>query len=572
MRIIATAGHVDHGKSTLIKTLTGINPDRWTEEQERGLTIDLGFAHMSLPNGQEISFIDVPGHTRFIGNMLAGVGGINACVLVVDAHEGWKPQTEEHLRILQLVGVRHGMIALTKIDLCDEDDQELARMDIADHVLGTFLEHAPVVGMSALTGLGLGECIATLETLISSIAPSNDFDRPRLFIDRVFAAKGSGTVVTGTLTDGGFAVGDMITLTPSMHQARIRAIQTLGRSVESIEPGHRVALNLSGVEHHQLIRGHVVIKEQNWHLSSVIDASLQVLDSLTHVVSRRGAFTVHIGSDEIPTRLRVLGPDSISPGQHGLVRLHLAHALPLLPGDRYVLRESGRSETVGGGEILDVAPRLPASRAQPDRSVDRVISEHGWIDAGTLALLTGEQRTSQFGQWIAAPQRLAATTKKIEDAMMAAGDRGVDILEFDERERLVIATMAHLALVNGRVGLVGVQDPLLDHPIIDRLKSQGCAPSTPTGITPPELRRLAKEGILFEREGEWFHIGALDQARSTAIQLLTTEPSGFTMAQFRDALGVTRKHAIPLAGELDARAITRRQGEVRIAGAKLHPT
>ena len=569
MRIIATAGHVDHGKSTLIRRLTGINPDRWIEEQERGLTIDLGFAHMQLPSGDSIAFIDVPGHTKFIGNMLAGVGGINACILVVDGHEGWKPQTEEHLRIMQLVGVRHGIIALTKIDLCDADDRELASMDIADHVAGTFLQDALIVPMSATTGEGLDEFIATLDVLAKQSAPSSNHLRPRLFIDRVFAAKGSGTVVTGTLTDGSFAVGDNVLISPSGREAKIRGIQTLGHAVETIEPGHRVALNLSGIEHSDLTRGDVVIKENNWHLSDRVDASLQVLASLSHVVSRRGAFTVHIGSDEIPARVRVLGPESIAPGHDGLVRLHLSRSVPLLPGDRYVLRESGRSETVGGGEILDVAPKLPASRAQPTRSIERVINEHGWITADSLTLRTGEKQDAQFGEWIVASEVLASTIAIIESLITKAGDSGIDLLSLDERQRLVVATLPQVSIVHGRVTLVGVHDPLLDHPIIEQLKSDSCAPRSPTGITPPELRRLAKAGLLFEREGEWFHVSALETARAIAAKLLQANTDGFTMSQFREALGVTRKHAVPLAGELDARAMTRRRGDVRIAGPKL---
>lgn len=569
MRIIATAGHVDHGKSTLIRTLTGINPDRWVEEQERGLTIDLGFAHMQLPSGQAVSFIDVPGHTRFIGNMLAGVGGINACILVVDGREGWKPQTEEHLRILQLVGVRHGIIALTKIDLCDADDRELAIMDIADHVGGTFLENSPVVGVSATTNEGLVEFVAALDRLATSCELSADHQRPRLFVDRVFAAKGSGTVVTGTLTDGSFNVGDAIVVVPAGREARIRGIQTLGRAVETIGPGNRVALNIAGVEHHELIRGNVVVTEGCWHASERIDASLQVLASLSHVVSRRGAFTVHIGSDEIPARLRVLGPESIAPGDSGLVRLHLARAVPLLPGDRFVLRESGRSETVGGGQVLDVAPRLPASKARPDRSVDRVVAEHGWIEADALFLLTGERRTAQFGSWVVSPQLIAATISKIESRLEQAGESGVELSSFDERERAVVATLTNFVIREGRVNAVGVHDPLFDHPIIDQLAQQGCAPAAPIGITPPELRRLAKAGLLFEREGEWFHVTALDQARLVARGLLDEFPDGFTMSQFREALGVTRKHAVPLASEMDARAITRRRGDVRIAGPKI---
>ena len=569
MRIIATAGHVDHGKSTLIRRLTGINPDRWIEEQERGLTIDLGFAHMELPSGDNVAFIDVPGHTRFIGNMLAGVGGINACILVVDGHEGWKPQTEEHLRILQLVGVKHGIVALTKIDLCDADDRELASMDIADHVVGTFLQDAPILPLSASTGEGLNEFIAALDLLVQQSAPSSNHHRPRLFIDRVFAAKGSGTVVTGTLTDGSFSAGDNVVISPSGSEAKIRGIQTLGHAVETIEPGHRVALNLSGIEHSDLARGDVVVTANNWHISDRVDASLHVLDSLSHVVSRRGAFTVHIGSDEIPSRVRVLGPESIAPGHDGLVRLHLSRSVPLLPGDRYVLRESGRSETVGGGEILDVAPKLPASRALPTRSVDRVINEHGWITADALTRLTGEKRDAQFGEWIVAPEVLTSTITTIESLITKAGDGGIDLISLDERQRLVAATLPQLSIKEGRITIAGVHDPLLDHPVIEILALAGCAPTPPTGITPPELRRLAKAGLLFEREGEWFHVSALETARSVAATLLQANPDGFTMSQFREALGVTRKHAVPLAGELDARAMTRRRGDVRIAGPKL---
>jgi len=569
MRIIATAGHVDHGKSTLIRTLTGINPDRWVEEQERGLTIDLGFAHLQLPNGQTVSFIDVPGHVRFISNMLAGVRGIHGCLLVVDAREGWKPQTEEHLRILHMVGVTQGLIALTKIDLCDSDDLELALLDIADHVSGTFLDNAPVIGISAPTGDGIPQLIQALEELAERCDESVDHGHPRLFIDRVFAAKGSGTVVTGTLTDGCLKVGDPILIAPLMLEARIRAIQTLGQAIDQAQPGHRVALNLAGVEHGQLARGDVVIQEGQWFCSPRVDASLSVLKSLKHVVSRRGAFTVHIGSDEIPARVRVLGPESIAPGEQGLIRIHLSRPIPLLPGDRYVLRESGRSETVGGGEILDINPKLPASRATPNRDIQRVINERGWVTSADLRLLTGINVEPMFNNWIVSPQELDKTIAHIESVMATKDPNGVDLASFTEQHRAVISTLTTLSITDGRVRVAGVHDALLEHPIIERLAREACAPNPPTDISPPELRRLAKAGLLFEREGEWFHITALKTAQQTAQRLLAVSAEGFTMSQFREALGVTRKHAVPLASELDARGMTRRRGDLRIAGPKL---
>jgi selenocysteine-specific elongation factor len=358
--VVATAGHVDHGKSSLVLALTGTDPDRFEEEKRRGLTIDLGFAHTTLPSGEELSFIDVPGHVKFLRNMLAGVGGINACVFVVAATEGWKPQSEEHLRILELLGVDAGIVALTKADLVDDDLLALAQMDVADHVAGTFLADAPVIAVSAVSGLGLDELRTALDAVVAGVRTSGDTGRPRLWIDRVFAAKGSGTVVTGTLTGGWFAVDQTVVV--DHHEARIRGLQTAGRAVDRIGPGHRVAINLSGVDHHDLARGQAVVARDQWRTSDRLDASLHVLAALDHDVSRRGAFVAYVGSGEHTVRLRVLGPETLAPGEDGFVRLFLPRALPVLPGDRFVLRESGRDETVGGGEVTSIRwyePRRP---------------------------------------------------------------------------------------------------------------------------------------------------------------------------------------------------------------------
>jgi signal recognition particle receptor subunit beta len=267
VHIVATAGHVDHGKSTLIQSLTGTDPDRWREEKERGLTIDLGFAHTTLPSGAGVSFIDVPGHVRFLKNMLAGVGAIDACVFVVAATEGWKPQSEEHLRILHLLGVRHGLIAMTKVGLVDRDWRELAIMDIEEHVEGTFLAGAQLVPVDAPAGVGLHEVREALDRLIAKTPPAQDRQRPRLWIDRVFAAKGSGTVVTGTLTGGSVSTDDELLATgPSgQHTVRVRSIQSHGLRSNTIGPGNRVALNLSGVSHEQLLRGDALVRPAQWH-------------------------------------------------------------------------------------------------------------------------------------------------------------------------------------------------------------------------------------------------------------------------------------------------------------------
>ncbi|MDO8364564.1 MAG: selenocysteine-specific translation elongation factor, partial [Actinomycetota bacterium] len=257
MRVVATAGHVDHGKSSLVQALTGTNPDRLEEERRRGLTIDLGFAHTELPGGVGISFVDVPGHVRFLRNMLAGVGGLDACLFVVAATEGWKPQSEEHLRILQLLGVRHGLVALTKTDLVDNEWHQLQEMDVRDHLAGTFLAEAPIVGVSATTGDGLPHLRQALSALLQATPAAADRHRPRLWIDRAFAAKGSGTVVTGTLTGGTLRVDDQ--LHAGAHAVRVRAIQSHGERHDAIGPGNRVALNLVGVDHDQVARGDAVV-------------------------------------------------------------------------------------------------------------------------------------------------------------------------------------------------------------------------------------------------------------------------------------------------------------------------
>ena len=574
MRIFATAGHVDHGKSSLVTALTGTNPDRWREERERGMTIDLGFAHFTLPSGREVSLIDVPGHIRFINNMLAGVGGIHGAILVVDAHEGWMPQTEEHLRILELAGTRHGVVVVSRVDLVDDDEAELTAIDIADHVVGTFLADAPIVKVSTVRGDGLDDLRRELDLMMDATAASPDRGRPRLFVDRVFAPKGSGTVVTGTLTDGSLAVGDNVVVQPLQREVRIRGIQTHGRSVDSIEPGHRVALNLSGIEHSDVRRGHAVVRADDWHLATVLDASFTALVSLDHDVTRRGAYTMHVGSDELPVRLRVLADESIRPGARGFVRLHLAEPRPLVMGDHFVIRESGRDETVGGGVVRDVAPMLTASRAQPhdddDANVDRIIAERGWIDAGELRRFTGVSRSPSLAHWVVDPTVLKASQTSLLTRVTNAGAEGLDISVLDERDRALLATFTDVTVTGGYARTRGADDPLLSHPGIEVLRAGGCAPAVPSTLTNTELRRLQKAGVLFERDGEWFHVDALETARLAAAALLASHPDGFTMSQFREALGVTRKHAVPIATELDARGITRRRGDVRIAGPRLN--
>jgi selenocysteine-specific elongation factor len=567
MRVVATAGHVDHGKSSLVEALTGTNPDRLVEERTRGLTIDIGFAHMVLPDGAGISFVDVPGHVRFIGNMLAGVGGVDACLFVVAATEGWKPQSEEHLRILELIGLDHGVIALTKVDLVDDEWRQLQELEIRDRVAGSFIAEAPIVAVSATTGAGLDDLREALVVLARETPAAPDENRPRLWVDRVFAAKGSGTVVTGTLTGGTLQADQQVHV--AGRAVRIRTVQSHGTPLGSVGPGNRVALNLVGIDHGEVRRGDAVTVAAQWRPTSRFDASLRVLPALRHQVSRRGAYLAYIGSGEFPVKVRVLGREAIQPGGDGLVRLHLAATLPLAPGDRYVLRESGRDETVGGGEVLDVAPVLPASKARPDRSVDRVIAERGWLGVDDLEALTGERREPTIGRAVVSPEWLRATEREVRARVEAAGDLGLDLAELDVRQREVASTLDGVFVGAGRVRASNSGDPLDDHPFVAALLAGGVAPPDPAGVDKAELSELVRRRLVIERDGIYFHPATIDAVANAAARLLTAQPEGFTVAQLRDDLEVSRKYALPLVNELDARGVTRRRGDLRVAGPRL---
>ncbi len=569
MHVVATAGHVDHGKSTLVLALTGMDPDRFAEEKARGLTIDLGFAWATLPSGRELAFIDVPGHVRFLKNMLAGVGAVDACLFVVAATESWKPQSEEHLRILQLLGVSHGMIALTKVGLVDDDTRELTRMEIEDEVAGTFLEGAPIVEVDVPAGRGVDDLRAALDTLLATTPASVDRNRPRLWVDRVFAAKGSGTVVTGTLAGGSLAVDDELVVLPAMKKVRVRGLQSLQRQRETVEPGSRVAVNLSGVSHDELARGHALVRPNQWRPTRTFDASLHVLEGLDHPVSRRGAYQVYLGSGEHAVRLRVLGEEAISPGKVGAVRLHLPEAVALLPGDRFIVRESGRDETVGGGEVLDVAPVRAASKARPSRSVDRVVQERGWVAADDLERMTGERREPNVARWVVSPPALEAALTELRTAIESAGPLGVDRAGLTDRQRAVLPLLEGIAVEGGRIRPAAAVDPLADHPFVAALEASPWAPPEPAGVNRAELAELVRRGLVVEREGVYFGPAAVEAAARRVAELLVEYPDGVTVAQVRDGLGTTRKHALPLLAHFDAAGVTRRRGDLRIGGPRL---
>ena len=572
MHVISTAGHVDHGKSTLVRALTGTDPDRFAEEKERGLTIDLGFATTKLPSGRSVSFVDVPGHVRFLKNMLAGVGAVDACVFIVAATEGWKPQSEEHLRILEMLGLQHGLVVLTKTAAADDDLRELARLDVEDHIAGTFLETGEIVEVDSLSGQGLDEMREALDRLLAVTPTARDILRPRLWIDRSFTIRGSGTVITGTLAGGTIAVDDKLVLCPAGRDVRVRSIETHDEARETAQPGSRVALNLGRVSADEAQRGDVLVREGQWWMTNQCDATLAVLETLSHDVSRRGAHVAYFGSGEFPVKLRVLGGRALAPGETGAVRLHLPCRLPLLPGDRFVLREFGRSETVGGGEVLDVAPVLPASKANPDRSAERVVKERGWVRADELKLLVGSEtanlESEAVGDWIVWAEALAATQNDIRKRVAKAKAGGYDIAALNERERAALQTMSDLTTDGGQVRTAGEEDAIAAHPYIAALKAAPFTPPPPEGVGRAELRAMIHRGLIEEEAGIYFAAEAIAQAEEAVAEILKSQPEGFTVAEIRERLSTTRKYILPLLALLDQKGITRRQGDLRTPGPR----
>ncbi len=358
MHVIGTAGHVDHGKSSLVQALTGTNPDRLKEEREREMTIELGFAWLTLPSGEEIGIVDVPGHRDFIENMLAGVGGIDAVLFVIAADEGMMPQTVEHLAILDLLQVQGGVVALTKIDLIDDPDWlDLIEEDIRSAFQSTILADAPIVRVSSRTRQGIPELLERLSECLADRPSRPDLGRPRLPIDRVFTMAGFGTVVTGTLSDGSLNTGDEVEVLPSGLRSRIRGLQTHKRKEEIAIPGSRTAINLSGVNVDQINRGDVITHPGTYHPSRRIDVRFRLLPDIPQPLKHDTQVKFFLGAAEILARVRLLGSEELLPAEEGWLQLELEQPVVAIRGDRYILRRPSPGETLGGGMIVDPHPK-----------------------------------------------------------------------------------------------------------------------------------------------------------------------------------------------------------------------
>ncbi len=594
LRVIATAGHVDHGKSSLIVRLTGIDPDRWAEEKRRGLTIDLGYAWTQLPGGREVGFVDVPGHERFIRNMLAGVGPVRLVLFVVAADEGWKPQSEEHLQILDVLGVSGAVIALTKRDLVDDETLEIAHEEVRDRVAGTALDRAPVVAVSATTGAGIDDLREALAAMLAAARAPED-GRARLFVDRVFSITGAGTVVTGTLEGACLETDDEIELYPTGQIVRVRSLQTHKKKEDQACPVSRVALNVVGAERSALDRGDVVGVPGAWRPVTSFDAAVAPVRGLDEIPGR-GAFKVYAGAAEADAKLRLAG---------GFARIRLSRPLVLEPGDRFVLREAGRRATVGGGTVLDVAPPRGFATARHlsflarrrdvatrDGWAELLIEERGAVPIGEIALLTGSAaRADEAGGWAVASAVRAAATDALH-TFLTAYHRDHPL---EEGASLGAARDVVAAALRGAAAPTGPADALLDAtpgvvrtattvrldshavaldahgPEVDRLLA---AIGGGHEATPPTVKELVASGIPVDvidaaaRAGRVIkiapdlvlHPAVVDRARALVRQ---HADDGLTVSVLREELGTSRKYAVPLVEWMDAQQITRRRGDLR---------
>jgi selenocysteine-specific elongation factor len=608
MHVIGTAGHVDHGKSTLVLALTGMDPDRLAEEKRRGLTIDLGFAWLPLPRGGEIGIVDVPGHERFIKNMLAGAGAINLTLFVVAATEGWKPQSQEHLDILDLLGVRSGVVALTMADLVDEARLLDVAADVEGRLAPTSLAGSPVVPVSAVTGQGLPELLAELQAALDRTPPAEDRDRPRLWIDRVFSMKGSGTVVTGTLTGGGLDRHEEVELLPLGFRARVRGIQSHRRQVEAIPPGNRTALNLVGVDPDLLARGHVVSRPGLWRATDRVLASIRFLPHLGHDPTERGAFKLYAGSMEADVGIRFVG-DLPGQGETGTALVALSHPAVLEWGDRFVLRDSGRRETLGGGVVLEVAPGRvrradPAVREKVIRrlaAANRVdyfrmlLDEETRMARSEIRLRTGlrpadaEQLDAVWLPTIvfsrpafeSLSQRAAAELRRyqqqhpLELGIPRAALRtalGLDGRTFDEvaehlaDAKVLVADASAVRTPDHVPDQGGPQREALLRVLAEAKSSPPPLPELHRSYDPALVRALVRTGELVQVAPDLvYRAGDLARVKEQLVALV--EDSGpFTVAQFRDLVSTTRKYAVPLLEYLDRTGFTRRRGDLRVLG------
>jgi selenocysteine-specific elongation factor len=622
--VIGTAGHVDHGKSTLVEALTGINPDRLIEEQEREMTIDLGFAWLVLPSGREVSIVDVPGHERFVKNMLAGVGGIDAALLIVAADEGIMPQTQEHLDILSLLEVPRGVVAITKADLVQDPEWlELVIEEVRERLRGTPLRGAPIIPVSSRTRQGLDQLVAALDGVLAEATPRPDQGRPRLPVDRVFTMAGFGTVVTGTLQDGKLHLGQEVELQPKGLRGRIRGLQTHKKKVEEALPGRRTAVNLVGVSPEDIVRGDV-LTTPGWLIPTQrLAVNLRLLPAAAHPLRQDDELDLFLGSAERRVRVTLLDTEELAPGHTGWVLLRLDQPLAAVRGDRFIVRRPSPGSTVGGGTVVDSQPArlrrfrpevvasletlaqgrpedllLQAFRQEP-RPARQVMDESGlpaaeadgalrelWQAGELVALQAGEARlqpTTLFLPRAQAeelrarlqalladyharyPLRSGMPKEELKSQLRLEARAFNDVLAWAEAGGSLEVQGALVRQAGYRPRYAPEQQDQVDN-LVRILRRQPYAPPPRQdwGIDDPVLSALEEEGRVVRLNQE---VAFLPETYQEMVERVLEEidrHGPITVAQVRDLFQTSRKYALALLEDMDQRKLTRRVGDERV--------
>ena len=619
MYVIGTAGHVDHGKSTLVKALTDIDPDRLPEEKEREMTVDLGFAWMTLPSGREVSIVDVPGHERFIKNMLAGVGAIDLALLVVAADESVMQQTREHLAILDILQIKRGLVVVTKTDLVDEELVELVKAEVEDAVAGTSFEGCPMIGVSAYTGAGLEELKAVIDDILDQTGARRDLGRPRLPVDRCFSISGFGTVVTGTLIDGLLAVGQEVELAPSGMRGRIRGLQSHKERVEQSDPGVRLAVNLSGIARTEIQRGEFVTIPGWLRSTRRLDARLKMVRGAPHPLRHNAGITFHLFTGETAARVRLLDADRLAPGEEGWIQLLLDDPIPVVKGDYFVLRSA--EDTLGGGQVVDPNPRRRHRRFNQETIEQLMLLDQGtgediilsvadqWgpCDLRTLSQrsnLSTEESLERAVALAEAGDLVILGNLGAENDAVVYSAQGWDI--FKGKVRIALQTYhnrhplrrgAPTQEIRSRTGLSqGVylkalarlveescmveevqQVRLPDHqvtltPELERQATAYLQSLERDPYSPPTERHPDPEllGVLID-EGKVVKVNESVIFAATAYRELTEKivahleaKGSITVADARTMFDTSRKYILPLLEHLDQQRITRRVGDERV--------
>jgi selenocysteine-specific elongation factor len=625
--IVGTAGHIDHGKSALVEALTGTHPDRLEEEKRRGITIDLGFAFLE-EDGVRFGFVDVPGHERFVSNMLAGAAGLDLVLLVIAADESIKPQTREHFDICRLLGVKRGVVALTKSDLVDTDTAGLVRLEVEEYLRGTFLQDAPIVSVSARTRAGLPELKRELHGVALDVLGKDAAHHFRLPIDRAFPIKGFGSVVTGTLISGSVGAGDEVELLPECKLLRVRGVQSGGKAVERATAGQRTAVNLAGIEHTALKRGMVLAAPGKFRGTRRIDTRLELLPSAPKL-KQRGKVHFHAGTSETVADVFLFGRNELAPGQSAFAQLRLEQEVLVLPGDRFIVRQFSPVTTIGGGEVLDALARRPlqrdmgrvafletlesgdkmeilswmAERSLGGVALQEIAARTGWLDQeirDVAGKLTASGRTKNVAEPLLlipakafeeTRQKIAARVERFhkenpllpgisrEDLRASLGRRVRAETYRTALEELV--TQKKLELQGELVKRAGASITL--EPEEARAKEQIETAFAGAGLTVPAVKEVLSKLPVEAKRAEKilqmllrdknlvritpeliFHRDALAHLKQRLSAYKKTKGDRISVPVFKELTGITRKYAIPLLEYLDRERVTRRAGDERV--------